>query len=108
MFEYWNLLGRVGSSRFVAFYVDGDGDFRPDCEMSFSKSLPSLSPKMEAAVIVKDDNGNRKYDYDRIAWSVDEHGPFDEAYSGPVDGPPQWWRVLWHRIRLRLSLEWRK
>ncbi len=31
----------------------------------------------------------------------DEHGPFDEPYAGPVDGPPQWWRKVWHRIKLQ-------
>ncbi len=92
MFEYWNRLGRVGSSRFVAFYVDGDGDFRPDCEMSFSESLPSLTPKMEIVAVVEDDNGNRKYDYDRIAWFL-----YEQRKS---HGPPQWWRIVWHRFKL--------
>ena len=30
-----------------------------------------------------------------------ERGPF--VKSGPVDGPPQWWRIAWHRVKLYFS-----
>ena len=36
MFEHWRQLGKEGSSRKVSFYVDGDGDFRPDPRIKFS------------------------------------------------------------------------
>lgn len=29
MFNTWEILSRLGSSRYVAFYVDGDGNFHP-------------------------------------------------------------------------------
>ena len=54
MLKYMQHLGNIGSSRVVAFYSDGDGDFRPTFE--WDKELPcDVKP-------VNDDRGDRLYD----------------------------------------------
>jgi hypothetical protein len=52
--KYMQHLGDVGSSRIVAFYADGDGDFRPKFE--WDKELSS------DAKPVSDTQGDRMYD----------------------------------------------
>jgi len=54
MLKYMQKLGSLGSSRRVALYSDGDGDFCP--KFKWSKKLPS------AAIPIEDNNGNRLYD----------------------------------------------
>ena len=72
MFEYWNFLGSAGSSRKVAFYVDGDGDFQPRCKVSTDQPIPTLTKEMHKEAIIEDVNGNRVYDFDPIAWLLHE------------------------------------
>ena len=69
MFRYWDYLASVGGSRRVAFYVDGDGDFHPHCQIT---TVPYVRPEarfLEKALI-EDDDGNRVYDYDPVAWAI--------------------------------------
>jgi hypothetical protein len=54
MLKYMQQLGGLGSSRKVALYADGDGDFRPKFE--WDASLP------EVAKPVEDNGGDRFYD----------------------------------------------
>lgn len=72
MFDYWNWLGSAGASRHVSFYVDGDGNFQPKCEYSFSEKLPELTKEMRKMAVIEDDRGHRKYDFDPIAWYLDK------------------------------------
>ena len=72
MFEYWEHLSNIGASRFVAFYVDGDGDFHPKSKISFSDEITLLTDEMRKIAVVSDDDGNRKYDYDGIDWLLDK------------------------------------
>lgn len=72
MFAYWNQLSGSGGSRYVAFFVDGDGDFHPKCDVSFSERMPLLTQEMKEKAVVEDNHGHRKYDYDGIAWSLHE------------------------------------
>jgi hypothetical protein len=58
MLKYTEQLGRMGSSRKVSFYADGDGDFRP--KFRWSSSLPS------DAKPISDNDGNRLYDAGRF------------------------------------------
>ncbi len=103
MFDYWSKLGRVGSSRDVSFFVDGDGNFRPECTFVFSEDVPHLTAKLRELAVKSENEGHRQYDFDSIAWSLKEEGQ-DEMQSGEfIQYPPQWWRVLWHRIKLFLS-----
>jgi hypothetical protein len=70
MFKYWNRLASIGSSRYVSFLVDGDGNFHPKCEFSFSDPIPELTPDLEALAVVSETNGDRIYDFDAIAWNI--------------------------------------
>lgn len=68
MFEYWNSLGSMGSSRKVAFYADGDGDFKPNCEIICIPPLRRLTDDIRKAAIAKDEHGDRLYDFDGVGW----------------------------------------
>ena len=69
MFKHWNWLAKIGSSRMVSFYVDGDGNFSPKCEMTFSETLPELTDELEqAAITSKDGNGTLNFDFAGVAW----------------------------------------
>lgn len=72
MFEYWTGCGGVGASRKVGFYLEGDGDFQPKCETSFSREIHELTPEMSKSAVIVDQNGDRLYDYDPIGWMLDE------------------------------------
>ena len=70
MFKYWNYLGRIGASRKVAFYVDGDGNFKPNSKVSFNENIIELTSEMEELAIVQDKGGDRVYDFDPIGWYI--------------------------------------
>ena len=70
MFNYWCQLSSMGSSRFVAFYCDGDGDFHPKCKIGFSRPIITLTDDLAKKAVIEDKNGNRKYDYDPVSWSI--------------------------------------
>lgn len=71
MMNHWNLLSSWGSSRYIAFYVDGDGNFHPKAECRFSGEIPELTEEMEKKAISKDDgDGNLGFDFDGIAWAL--------------------------------------
>jgi len=70
MFIYWNQLSSMGGSRHVSFFVDGDGNFHPKCDVSYNVRMPMISDEIRELAVVEDDNGNRKYDFDAIAWSL--------------------------------------
>ena len=70
MFNYWNFCGKAGTSREIGFEVDGDGDFHPKCEVKTEPKLPEMPKQQIDKAIVWDNNGNRKYDYDPIGWSL--------------------------------------
>lgn len=53
MLKYMQWLGSVGSSRTVAIYADGDGDFNPKFEADI---------EWEERKPVSDNSGNRIYD----------------------------------------------
>jgi len=68
MFDYWNCLANAGGSRRVAFYVDGDGDFKPKCNMSFNKDIPELTKEITKLAIIEDKGGDRVYDDEPMGW----------------------------------------
>ena len=71
MFKHWNRLAGWGSSRMIGFYVDGDGNFKPKCECSFSEPVPELTEELEKAAIVSDDgHGTLNFDFDGPAWKL--------------------------------------
>lgn len=70
MFEHWNFLSNIGSSRDVGFHVDGDGNFHPKCSVKFDSNIPELTDEFRKISVIKDKNGNRVYDFDPIAWKI--------------------------------------
>lgn len=70
MFDYWNQLSGLGGSREVAFYADGDGNFHPKCQYLFSEKLPELTPEMRTKAVIRDNHGDRLYDFDPVAWML--------------------------------------
>lgn len=89
-FKHWNRLASWGSSRFVAFYVDGDGDFKPKCEFEFSEPIRELTEDLEQiACIAREDatymqdpgnvsdsvRASYAFDYNPIAWKINNDKP---------------------------------
>ena len=72
MFDYWNTLAGRGSSRFVSFYADGDGNFRPKAKYMFSEEVPFLSGLLRHLAETEDIDGHKKFDFDAIAWKLAE------------------------------------
>lgn len=70
MFEYWNTLSNIGSSRDVAFYCDGDGNFHPKCKVIFDGNIPELTDELRKLAVKTEHNGNRFYDFDNIGWKL--------------------------------------
>lgn len=66
MFKCWNFYSKAGCSRDVSFFVDGDGDFHPDCQIKTEPALPEL-PKEQAKLALV---GTDEYDYDPISLSL--------------------------------------
>lgn len=69
MFKCWTFYGKAGMSRRVAFYVDGDGDFHPNCECKTEPELPELPKDQAIKTLVEDEHGNCLYDFDALSWS---------------------------------------
>jgi hypothetical protein len=69
-FEYWNELSKKGSSRFVAFYVDGDGNFKPNAEVSFSDPVPELTDELRKLALFRPNH----FDFDAISWQLAQQG----------------------------------
>lgn len=62
----WQSLGSLGSSRWTAFYADGDGNFRPRCYINGHRAKHTTR-------IPKDQlwrHGEYRIDFDAIAWRL--------------------------------------
>lgn len=79
MFKHWNRLASMGCSRNVGFFVDGDGNFKPKCEVTFSEPVPELTPELErkalgSEISPAEDRGtpadNVVFDFDGVAWAL--------------------------------------
>lgn len=74
MLETWNRLGSIGSSRYVAFYADGDGNFQP--KATIEHPWPTLTDEMRKTAVAKlavvDSRAMEAYfiDFDPIAWML--------------------------------------
>ena len=89
MFKHWNRLAGWGSSRMIGFFVDGDGNFKPKCEMVFSEPLPELTDELAKAAIVSDDgNGTLNFDFDGVAWRLHDLPANAEVTGGPLTARP--------------------
>ena len=72
MFEYWNTLSKMGGSQHVSFFVDGDGDFHPQCAVMVDGVLPELTAALRERALVEGLGDTRCYDPDGIAWALEE------------------------------------
>lgn len=78
MFEYWNTLSSAGASRYVSFMCDGDGNFHPNCKISFNSPVSNLTDDLRNASIRDGFSTKnfpypeRKYDFDGLAWKLSE------------------------------------
>jgi len=72
-FGYWNVLAQLGGSQNVAFFVDGDGDFKPNCRIDVVPAVTLLTPRLERLAVASDNLGERIYDYDAIAAELDDN-----------------------------------
>ena len=71
MFEHWNKMAAWGCSRKIAFYVDGDGNFKPNSKVEFDGDVPELTDELrEAAAIEGTETGDVLFDFDPIAWKI--------------------------------------
>ncbi len=82
MFEYWNYLSNIGGSRNVAFMVDGDGNFHPNCEVEVDPPIRELDDELRELAIVKDDGGDRTYDFDSVSYRIsDDYKRFNKELT---------------------------
>lgn len=70
MFNYWNICGKTGISREIG--LETDGNFNPMCEIKMTPQLPKMPEEQLKQAIVWDDQGNRKYAYDPLDWSLQQ------------------------------------
>ena len=79
LFATWQQLGSWGSSRWTAFFADGDGDFRPKITVNGEKAKFTdlidrkvmWSPDKVVAGRYSD-GGSYFIDYDWIGWKLQE------------------------------------
>lgn len=69
MFEHWGYLSAIGSSDVVGFFVDGDGNFHPNMNISFDGDIPELTDELRALAC---DDKQAVFDFDNIAWKLRE------------------------------------
>src|SRR5271170_8432052 len=63
-FATWEQLGSWGSSRWTAFYADGDGDFRPKIRINGLK--PATTELIDRGKLWRDDE--YRIDFDSVGW----------------------------------------
>lgn len=71
MIGQWNSLSSMGSSRFVAFYADGDGNFHPAARMYKPRCWRQLTDELTDAAI-NWENDICLIDFDPIDWMLDD------------------------------------
>jgi hypothetical protein len=79
LFATWQMLGGLGSSRWTAFFADGDGDFRPKITVNGEKA--KFTELIDRKGMWKPDEtvasffvlGDAyKIDFDWIGWALQE------------------------------------
>ena len=77
MFDHWNSLSSMGSSRQVSFFVDGDGSFNTHAKCRFSEEIPELDTHLrDLAELSGGDNVDyagspvASFDFDAISWAL--------------------------------------
>ena len=88
MFDHWNSLSSMGSSRQVSFYVDGDGNFHTHAQCKFSEEIPELDNHLRDLAELSDKNSSTdwagspmaSFDFDQIGWALGG-GYGDKSYE---------------------------
>lgn len=75
MVAQMRTLSAIGSSRYVAFYADGDGNFRPRIKVHMTPDPYGDRSEMERNVLankaeVKADGDTIFIDFDPVAWAL--------------------------------------
>lgn len=75
-------LAGIGSSRYVAFFADGDGNFRPlvNCDIDpdpYEGMTDDQRQTLRAKALVKHDGTTHYFDFDPVAWAMREQGGED-------------------------------
>lgn len=65
MFRDWKFCGQAGCSRAIGFYVDGDGDFQPNCVIKTEPELPELPDEQKKLTYT-----DYLYDYDALSYDL--------------------------------------
>lgn len=82
MFERWNYLSRIGSSKVISFFVGGGLDFDPQCKVKFNKKIRTLSNRFKNAALMSESAAcDYSYDYDHIAYILNNETPEDRLRS---------------------------
>jgi hypothetical protein len=109
MFNFWQSLGRAGSSRMVSFFADGDGNFRPTVDVAFGADpYPTTSEEerealRRAAFITNGEESNElsiPLDFDAVAWKL--HEQYD-----PKPVSPKVQAIKDHQAFMRQQEPWR-
>lgn len=75
MLAIWQSLGNIGSSRYVAFFADGDGNFHPQVKINGERPVHKSEEILGYPVSErKMDYSTYWIDFDTIAWKLRELG----------------------------------
>lgn len=55
MFDHWNYLSSIGSTKSISFLVDGGGNFHPNATCTTSEEIPELTKAMEKLICIDGD-----------------------------------------------------
>jgi hypothetical protein len=79
MFRLWQRLGAAGSSRYVSFFADGDGNFRPRVEIQHSRDPYPMQAEEDrealrrVALVTNGEEAPGRsipIDFDPVAWRL--------------------------------------
>lgn len=63
MFESWNNNSLWENDKVIGFYINGSGDFYPECKCEFERELTPLSDEELKAIRMQGQSTNHHFDY---------------------------------------------
>ena len=78
LFATWVTLGSWGSSRWTAFFADGDGDFRPKVTVNGEK--PKTTELIDRDKLWQGDE--YRIDFDAIGWALEAKSEKEDKGNG--------------------------
>ena len=79
MFAKMVTLGNIGGSRWVAFFSDGDGNFRPKIKVNGNDAKDTDIIDTKKLWKPMNDSDVYKMDFDSIAWALDDEEHMNEV-----------------------------